>query len=136
MLIASMHGQGICLLYFVWIVTDDYSRVKLLGVSGKGKDTDYINASYIDVSSTSCIRVCLCMYLRIGIYVHVHICTHIMYIQWIQKCVDVCIDRVQYELCYNTFTSWYITCNSYYFMHLIFLLFHAFTTSHIVYYAI
>ena len=29
--------------------TDDYSRVKLLQISGKGKDTDYINASYIDV---------------------------------------------------------------------------------------
>jgi len=28
---------------------DDYARVKLLQISGKGKDTDYINASYIDV---------------------------------------------------------------------------------------
>ena len=60
-------------LYFVLIVIDDYSRVKLLGVSGKGKDTDYINASYIDVSSTSCICVYLyaCMSLCVSVYVSV-----------------------------------------------------------------
>ena len=47
-----MHGCGINLCDYNWtclLVTDDYSRVKLLGVTGKGKDTDYINASYIDV---------------------------------------------------------------------------------------
>ena len=63
------------LLYFVLIVTDDYSRVKLLGVSGKGKDTDYINASYIDVSTMSC-------YAYIYTYVYVYLC-QCTYVKWI-----------------------------------------------------
>ena len=66
-------------MLLILFVADDFSRVKLIGVSGKGKDTDYINASYIDVCyiRVFCVLTVsqwLCMWVSVSVFVSASVC--------------------------------------------------------------
>jgi len=39
---------------FIYLCTDDHSRVVLKSLPGKPRTSDYVNANYIDVSSFQC----------------------------------------------------------------------------------
>ena len=43
------------------MISDDFSRVKISQVDLKDDDTDYINATTIDVCSNNILYLCACM---------------------------------------------------------------------------
>ena len=80
-------------MLLILFVADDFSRVKLIGVSGKGKDTDYINASYIDVCyirvfCVSSVSQWLCLSVFVCASVCVCVCAVLILIRTV-NCPDI-----------------------------------------------